>query len=234
MVTLADPATFTMSIFNRGTSPSRHVGLKVPVGKSARLVSAVPSTGRCGGVRAVFCWLGTLAPGHRVTVRVAVVGGAPGTLTIKSTASSETPDPDPGDNYASAPATVIDPFAGVGLRPQRVRVRRGVIRIRHACPPGTPRFCKGAVRVARAARGASGAAETPRARGPRFGEATFHLQPGAASRVPIRLSERARRLLKRRGRVRAVVIASAVDGAKTRRVTRARLLLVERRRKHGR
>jgi hypothetical protein len=236
-LTLHDPATFTFTVTNHGTSPAKLTGLKVPVGNSAQLLSATASAGRCGGIRAVFCWLGSIPAGATVAVTVVLLPSNPGTLSVRSTVSSPTRDPNAGDNYASAHTAVTDPFAGVGLAAQTVVVKRGRARIVHSCPLGTPRFCQGEVAVVRAAPGpARSASGGPATRGPRLGKASFQLQPGAASGVPVKLNKRGQRLLERRGRINVVVTTRAVNGAGTRRTSYGSVTLVApaAKTKHGR
>ncbi|MEA2309950.1 MAG: hypothetical protein QOI65_2236 [Thermoleophilaceae bacterium] len=226
-LTLFDPATFTFTVTNHGTSPAKAAGLKVPVGDSAQLLSVTATAGRCGGVRAVFCWLGTLPAGASATATVVLLPSNAGALSVRSTVSSTTPDPNAGDNYATARTTITDPFVGVGLAPQTAVVKRGRARIVHSCPVRTPRFCQGEVGVARAAPGpAKSASGGPATRGPRLGSARFQLQPGAASGIPVKLTKRARRLLEERGRINVVVTTKAVDGAGTKRTSYGRVTLV--------
>ncbi|HEX8075974.1 MAG TPA: DUF11 domain-containing protein [Thermoleophilaceae bacterium] len=227
---LADTAVYTMTVRNLGTSPSENIGLRVPVGETAQLVGTRAGSGLCGGVRAVFCWLGTLRAGESTTVAVAVRPGSPGTVTVRGSVISATSDPDAGNNSASASTRAIDPFAGVVLPLPRASVRRGVARVLHACPSNTPRYCQGAASVKQAAPvvpGGAGASSVPVSKGPRLGRGSFRLQPGAISTVSVRLSKRAARKLSRRRRLTVVVTSVAQDGAGTRRTTYARVVLVD-------
>ena len=77
----------------------------------------------------------------------------------------------------------------------------------NACPLGTPRYCKGSVRLARAAalpHGATGQSAVT-TRGRTLGHGTFQLQPGAASRVSVRLSGHAKGLLRRHRKIEVVI-----------------------------
>jgi hypothetical protein len=234
-LTLAGTATYTMTIHNLGTSPSDSASLRVPVGDTAQLVSASPSVGRCGGVRAVFCWLGPLASGDSASVTVVVRPDNPGKLTVRSSTISSTSDPDATNNYASASTLVIDPFAGVLLPQPKAFVRGRIARVLHACPASSLRYCQGAATVTRAApvvAGGPGQSTLPKFSGPRLGRGSFRLQPGAVSTISIKLSKKTARTLAKRHRLSVVVTALAENGAGTTRTTYAPVLLVYKRPKH--
>jgi hypothetical protein len=229
LLAISETATFTMTVTNLGTSPSEGVGLVVPV-SSAQLVSASSSVGQCGGVRAVFCYLGTLRSGDSATVAVTVRPGNAGRLTLRSSTVSSTSDPDAGNNSASVATTVYDPFAGVALPQLTASVRGGIARVLHGCPSNAARFCEGAATLAQAApvrRGAAGTPAVPPSSGPQLGRGSFRLQPGAVSTIGVRLTSKTARTLAKRRRMAVVVKALAVDGAGTSRTTYARMTLVQ-------
>lgn len=236
-LTLADTATYTMTIRNLGTSPSSDASLRVPVGDTAQLVSVSPSVGRCGGVRAVFCWLGTLDPGDSARITVVVRPDNPGKLTVRSSTIASTSDPDATNNYAAASTIVTDPFAGVLLPQPKAFVRGRIARVLHACPLISLRYCEGAATVTRSApvlAGGPGQSTVPTFTGPRLGRGSFRLQPGAESAISIKLSKKAARTMARRHRLAVVVTALAQNGAGTTRTTYAPVMLVLKRSKHRR
>lgn len=214
-LTLFEPTELTFTVTNHGSSPAKAAGIKVAVGKSAQLLSAVSEAGRCAGVRAVFCWLGTMPAGATATVSVVLLPSDAGSMSVRSTVQSSTPDPNAGDNFATARAAVTDPFAGVLLRNGSVVVSDGLARIVPVCPAGTARFCQGDVSITQAA-----------TQGPRLGKGRFQLQAGASARVPVKLSKRAQRLLDKRRRIEVVLTARVVNGAGTRRTSYGRVVLV--------
>lgn len=229
-----DHAVYTFTVRNLGTSPAQGAALRVPVGDTAELVSASPSTGRCGGVRAVFCWLGDLPAGATATVTIVVRPDNPGRLTLRSTVLSQTNDPIATNNTASASTQVTDPFAGVLLPQSKVSVRGRIARVLQACPGNSLRFCEGRATLTRSAptvAGGPGGATVPRFSGPRLGRGSFRMQPGAVSTVSVKLSKKAARKLAKRHRLSAVVTALAQNGAGTTRTTYAPVKLVLKRRR---
>jgi hypothetical protein len=160
-----------------------------------------------------------MEPGATATVRVTVVPGAPGRLSLRSGLTSGTLDPNGADNLASAGVAVVDPFRGLRLRDQTVRARRGFAHVLHACPRVAVRFCQGVVGLRRFAGGR------------RLGRARFQLQPGAKARIPVKLSERALSALARDRRLELTVTTQGINGAGTKRTTSAHLTLLAEKKK---
>ena len=93
--------------------------------------------------------------------------------------------------------------------------RRGYVRVRIDCSD-SPEDCLGVVRLR--LRFPAGALRT-------VGRAEFKITAGESKRVRLRLTKRARRLVRREGRVRVRVVAVVHDTAGNRRTLRKRLTL---------
>ncbi|MEO8585279.1 MAG: IPTL-CTERM sorting domain-containing protein [Acidobacteriota bacterium] len=108
--------TYTLVVTNRGPNDATGVTVTDPLPASVTLVSAAPSQGGCSGTTTITCALGGLARGSSATITIVVSVSAAAVPSITNTASvtaNET-DPNPGDNSATAPTTVL-PVADVAL-----------------------------------------------------------------------------------------------------------------------
>ncbi|MEO8053919.1 MAG: hypothetical protein ABI768_02120 [Acidobacteriota bacterium] len=108
--------TYTLVVTNRGPNDATNVTFSDPLPASISLVSATPSQGGCSGTTTVTCLLGGLPAGSSATISIVVSVSAAAVPSITNTASvaaTET-DPNPGDNSATAPTTVI-PVADVAV-----------------------------------------------------------------------------------------------------------------------
>ena len=111
----SQPITYTLSVHNAGPSGASGVEVTDELPAGAQFESATPSQGDCNeDLEIVTCALGTLAPGAGGTVDVVVTRNATGSITNEASVTSETPDPNPGDNSASA-ETSITPAADLAL-----------------------------------------------------------------------------------------------------------------------
>jgi hypothetical protein len=136
---------------------------------------------------------------------------APPTVTVASAPPPAAPVPAPAPAPASAP-TLVAPFAGMTLRPQALRAGSGgKVPLSLACPPAALGRCAGTV-----------ALEAGRVT---LGSSTFSVAAGAAARVTVRLSRRARTLLAARRRLTVTEVAVAHDSRNLARSSRARVAL---------
>jgi uncharacterized repeat protein (TIGR01451 family) len=125
-VFLGQNTTYTINVFNNGTSAASAVMLSDTLAAGMTLVSATPSTGSCNtSANPITCTLGTLASGANATVTVVETATASGSYTNTATVSDSgtPPDPNPGNNtyvavatvQAAACANVSQATAGTGL-----------------------------------------------------------------------------------------------------------------------
>ncbi|MFA4928398.1 MAG: hypothetical protein WC558_07770 [Patulibacter sp.] len=103
-------ASWILTVVNNGPTAAEAVVVRddLPVGTAFH--AAQPSVGSCrGGGREVLCDLGTLAPGASAQITVAAdVAANAGEQTLRNvaTVASPTPDPDKGNNVATADVVV--------------------------------------------------------------------------------------------------------------------------------
>jgi uncharacterized repeat protein (TIGR01451 family) len=94
------PFTYTLIVTNKGPQTARDAKLVDVLPLQVSLISVTSDQGLC--TEGILCLLGNIAPGARVTVRVAVrlnEGIAPGTPIRNAVAVvSDAPDPNPNDN----------------------------------------------------------------------------------------------------------------------------------------
>ena len=74
---------------------------------SVNFVSATTTRGSCTGTSTVTCDLGSLPPGGDATVTLVVTPTVAGSLSNTATAAVNGFDPNPGNNSATAPTTVV-------------------------------------------------------------------------------------------------------------------------------
>ena len=100
-------STVTDTITNNGPSTASGVTFTDPTGGSISITSAAASQGTCAhSASAVNCSVGAMAPGASVTVAVGVTGTAAGPVTLQSSVSASTPDPNLANNQATVSMTV--------------------------------------------------------------------------------------------------------------------------------
>jgi hypothetical protein len=172
----------TTATLNGTVDPNlRATSVRFEFGPTGAYGQATPdqSIGTAGPVSAA---LSGLAPGTTIHYRV-VAANADGTTNGGDQALTTLPEQQP---------PLPDPFAGVGLARQTVRVRSRRARVRVTCPATALTSCNGRLRIAR------------------VGNRAFSIPSGQAGRVPVKLSKRARKRL-RRGRFTRTATALAHD-----------------------
>jgi uncharacterized repeat protein (TIGR01451 family) len=98
-VTVGEDVTYMVNVSNGGPDTAENVVLTDDLPGGVTFVSATPEQGSCneaGGV--VTCNLGDMVSGASVDVVIVVNAPAAGTLTNAATATSDTSDPDTGNN----------------------------------------------------------------------------------------------------------------------------------------
>ena len=108
-VFLGQNTTYTITVFNNGTSAANAVTLSDTLATGMTLVSAIPSVGTCvTTTNPITCTIGTLASGANATVTVVETASAAGSYTNTATVtdSGTPPDPNTGNNTYVAVATV--------------------------------------------------------------------------------------------------------------------------------
>jgi uncharacterized repeat protein (TIGR01451 family) len=104
--------TYDIVVSNLGPATADAVMLSDPLPPGTTFLSCTSSAGTCSGPAVgtngtVTAALGPIAPGATATVTIgATVTGPVGTLVNVATATSSTPDPDPGSNQGTAVTTV--------------------------------------------------------------------------------------------------------------------------------
>jgi uncharacterized repeat protein (TIGR01451 family) len=100
--------TFTINVFNNGTSAANAVTLSDTLATGMNPISATPSTGSCTLANPVTCNLGNMASGANATVTVVATAATSGSYANTATVSDTSPPPDlnPGNNTYVAVATV--------------------------------------------------------------------------------------------------------------------------------
>ena len=198
------------------TSPA---GFVVEYGRTAAYGSATASriVSPSFGPVAVSALLDGLAPGTRYHYRL-VASSAGGTTQGADATFTTAGEPGqggggPSSNDRTGPRMRIGGAALVA--------RRGRVAIRLGCPLTEPLGCRGRVRLVRVPRGG---ARTKAARLP-LGSAAFRIGGGQTRAVAVRLTPRARALLRARSALRVRAVARAVDAAGNARETGRALAL---------
>jgi hypothetical protein len=145
---------------------------------------------------------GSSTPAHTTTVPTAVAapitGLAPGTTVHYRLVGTNADGTAVGaDRAFTTPTTPLPPFAGVLLRKQTVKVRKGVARIKVTCPVSAIGRCLGKLTLTKGKR--------------KLGSRSFSIAAGRTARVRVKLSKAARRTLKRKHRLKAIATARAHD-----------------------
>ena len=116
--TVARPATYVVTVANRGPATARSVPLTDAVTGDGHITRVTGATCR----RPTICTLAQLAPGRSAQVRVEVDPVSAGRLTLTSTVRSATRDPRLANNRASATTTIAS-RAARARKPTTARVR---------------------------------------------------------------------------------------------------------------
>jgi uncharacterized repeat protein (TIGR01451 family) len=104
------PLTYSLNVFNHGpTVVATGVRVTATLPPGVTLVSATATQGTCSGTEPVICELGTLTEGGGAAVTMVVRPQAPGELRHTATVSGDVPDPDPGNDMATAVTLVVEP-----------------------------------------------------------------------------------------------------------------------------
>ncbi|TMM10899.1 MAG: DUF11 domain-containing protein [Actinobacteria bacterium] len=216
-VALDRRVTLTYSVSNGGPNTASDVGLKVPLGEGWRPVSVSPSTGRCNGVRSIFCFLGDLPVFGHATVRVVARPVFKGTLHPRGGLTSPATDPNPDDNFTAAEVTVADPFTGLAPENAAVHVRDGILFLRYACPTSVYLFCRGRVTLIRPAPPAAQPppAGPPPTVPPVLGESLLSLPSGVDGKLRVRLNSTAISFVNKARTLPVLVITNLRDGVRT-------------------
>ena len=127
-----DEITYTLVATNNGPSYAQNVTVSDAAPLGTTLVSFTPGEPTCSELATtVACHLGTMAPGDSDARTISIVvrvdpSAAPGILTNSAVVASTTPDPDGGNNNASATTNVARERGRLHLqacRPQHLRPR---------------------------------------------------------------------------------------------------------------
>jgi uncharacterized repeat protein (TIGR01451 family) len=108
-VFLGSNTTYTINVFNNGTSAANTVKLTDTLASGMTLVSATPSTGTCvTTANPIVCTIGNMASGAHATVTVVETAAAAGSYSNTAVVSDSgtPPDPNTGNNTYVAVATV--------------------------------------------------------------------------------------------------------------------------------
>ncbi|MGD0567241.1 MAG: C25 family cysteine peptidase [Candidatus Sulfotelmatobacter sp.] len=108
-VFLGSNTTYTINVFNNGTSTANAVKLTDTLASGMTFVSATPSTGTCvTTANPIVCTIGNMASGANATVTVVETATAAGSYANTAVVSDTAPPPDPntGNNTYVAVATV--------------------------------------------------------------------------------------------------------------------------------
>lgn len=105
------PLTLMMVVRNSGSEDALFIAGAIPLPLSLDLISVTTSQGSCTHSKktGILCKLDNLAPGNHLTVTVQCIPRAPGKLTFKAFAKTETLDHDAnsGNDSASTSLTVL-------------------------------------------------------------------------------------------------------------------------------
>jgi uncharacterized repeat protein (TIGR01451 family) len=103
-VTVGENLTYTITVTNRGPDGATNVVVTDTLPSGVTFVSASPECVHVAGV--VTCNLGNIPAGGSVTITIVVTPTAPGNIVNNVSVDSDTDDPDPANNAATAPTEV--------------------------------------------------------------------------------------------------------------------------------
>ena len=102
-VTPVKSVTYTIVVTNHGPAAASNVVMTDVLPANATLTSAMTTQGSCAGASTVICTVGTLSPNGSATITLAVTfPSTTGTISNTATVASDTPDPNPGNNFSTA------------------------------------------------------------------------------------------------------------------------------------
>lgn len=107
LTAVGDDATYTLVAKNNGVSGAKNATISDPLPSGEEFVSASPGCTFAAGT--VTCALGNMPDDDSINVTITVKATAVGTIVNTAHVSSETPDPNPSNNTASATLTVVPP-----------------------------------------------------------------------------------------------------------------------------
>jgi uncharacterized repeat protein (TIGR01451 family) len=235
-----DAITYTIAIKNNSPNTAKTVSVSDALPSGVTLVSATPSAGSCSQTS---CALGDLAGGAAATVAIVVRAVSPGSATDIATVASQTPDPNPVNNSASATTTIqgpsdaapvpgpaiTAPFAGVRVADLSMVVdKRGRVTVTVGCPAASVGSCVGSDKLTTVGKVTVAAGKRRHASVLTLGTSNFSIAAGQTQRVTITLSKTARRLLTRKHTLRARQTAVAEDSRGNSKTTTASATLKSR------
>lgn len=119
-VTIGENLVYHLTVTNNGPFEATTVTVTDDLPPGVSIVSANPSQGVCFiAAGAVTCDLGTLGDGESATVDIEVIPFSPGIIVNHATVTSDQPDPDPSNNFASESTNVL-----AGLQPECIQVSK--------------------------------------------------------------------------------------------------------------
>lgn len=109
--------TYTVTILNAGTNDDTNVVYTGTIDNNSAFVSATPSQGAAATFanNIITAKLGTIAAGKSATVTIIVSPAAVGTITLKSTATGDIIDTNPGNNTNITTTVTVNPAADIGV-----------------------------------------------------------------------------------------------------------------------
>src|SRR3954454_19598018 len=190
--------------------------------------SATGATCGAGAPGHVSCSLGDIAKGETKTLTIVVTATTAGTATDTATVASSTPDPNSGNNSASA-STVVPATPALSLPNQSVTVGSNrIAMITESCGATVFGSCTGTL----VDKTASKVVVARKKRILTLGSTTFTIQPGKTVKVPLKLSKKAYKLLKQKGKLKTIAKATIHDGVGTTNVRTAKVTLKAKKKKH--
>ncbi|MCC7370482.1 MAG: DUF11 domain-containing protein [Chloroflexi bacterium] len=106
-VILGSQVTYTLTVNNAGPSIATNVNVTDPLPEGMSLQSATPSVGgSCAGTTTVTCNFPSIANAGTAAVTIVATATTGGTKVNTATVSSDTPDPNAGNNAATAGVAV--------------------------------------------------------------------------------------------------------------------------------
>jgi uncharacterized repeat protein (TIGR01451 family) len=197
--TLGRDVTFTAIVKNNHpTNPARGVSVGERLTPGLTLVSATGGTCAAG-----TCSLGDLPGGASATVTFVAHATGTGAQSATAVVASQTVDPSPANDAATATTTAFAPFKGVKLRSSRLTVKNGKVRVPVVCPAGSAGNCAGTDTLSIPGKVVASAKVRLG-----LGKARFSIRPGKSAKITIKLTKAALKLLAKKPiKVRQQVVA---------------------------
>jgi uncharacterized repeat protein (TIGR01451 family) len=108
-IVIGSNLTYSITASNNGPNLAADVTVTDTLPAGVTYVSATPSQGTCTGTSTVTCNLGTINNGANATISLIVTPTVTGTISNTATVTTTANDSTPGNNSASASATVNNP-----------------------------------------------------------------------------------------------------------------------------